>query len=64
MRVYEIQTSTGSYRIECDEIPFKTVFLNETVKEPLCLFKEKRLVAIFKDWLSVLDITEKCLNVL
>ena len=60
MRMYEIYTKSGSiFRIECDEIPFHDGFLRQTHEEILCLFKNKQLVAMFKEWIAVVDITDK-----
>lgn len=64
MRFYEIYTKSGSvFQIECDEIIFRNDFTQETTKDALCLFKDNQVVAVFKEWESFLDITEKCLNV-
>jgi hypothetical protein len=60
MRMYEIYTKSGSvFRIQCDEIPFHNGFLRQTVEETLCLFRNKRLIAMFKEWITVVDISEK-----
>lgn len=60
MRLYEIQTEKqGTYKIECDEIVFNNNFFRQTFAEPLCLFQGKKLVAIFRAWMNVVDITDK-----
>jgi len=65
MREYEIYTNHGQiFQMQGDEIVVKKDFFTETCKEPLCLFENNRIVAIFKEWNSVVDITEKQSNAL
>lgn len=60
MRNYEIFTPrNGVFRIQCDEIKFKCDFHRETSKEALCLFQGDRVMAIFREWLNVVDVTEQ-----
>lgn len=59
MRLYEIHTNHGTFKIQSDEILYRDDFLRITKNEPLCLFRDKQVIAIFKDWISFNDITEK-----
>jgi hypothetical protein len=59
MRVYEVKSICEKHIIEADEIKFRSDFFHETKKEPLVFFREGRLHAIFKEWETLRDITEK-----
>lgn len=54
MRVYEVHTPRqGVFRIRADEV--EEVFDNES----LYLYRDEKLVAMFKEWLTLADVTEK-----
>lgn len=60
MRLYEIHTPNGgAFKIECDEIEFNNDFFRQTFQDSLCLFQGKKLVAIFRAWSNVIDITKE-----
>ncbi len=58
MRTYEIYTLSGIFTIKCDELALKDDFLTNTTNETLCLFTGKRLMAMFREWNNIVDITE------
>lgn len=58
MRVYKVDLEYEKIIIHADEIKFKNDFRNKTTDESLVFFVGDRLVAIFKNWKSIIDLGE------
>ncbi len=59
MKLYEVITKNEKYHIEADDIEFRDDFYRVSTQEPLVFHREKRLMAVFKEWESIIDISER-----
>jgi hypothetical protein len=58
MRTYKVFCQDSEFIIHADEIEFRNDFFRETICENLVFFHGKRIVAIFKNWINLIDLGE------
>jgi hypothetical protein len=54
MKFFEVQTSVQKYVIICDELKYTPEPLS-----PLILLLDNEIVAMFKEWISIVEFTHK-----
>jgi len=59
MRMYKVFTRLGNFSVEADEIKLRCDFHNEFVNQPLVFYRGDNVLAVFKEWQAVVDMTEK-----
>lgn len=64
MRTYDVWANESKFTVTADEIKFISEFRKQTTNEPLVFFQGDMLVAIFRNWDYVIDVTETVKNYL
>lgn len=54
MRKYKVHTKHGIFDVQCDDIECLES-VAEMCEEPLFLYRDKEVCAIFKDWIALIE---------